>query len=152
MMFSAIRTFSKPQDTGPGYRYWQLFILENNGHVSTLMVAEVELRTAVGGADVTTPSTPTTATTSQASTPPSRLVDDNQTSTWASLPYNATNQALTFDLGVRRDIKQVQITAESNTAPRSFYVRASNDGVNFVDMKYFGFNTDWTVKTKTFNL
>ncbi|RYF06167.1 MAG: discoidin domain-containing protein, partial [Comamonadaceae bacterium] len=129
------------------YRYWRInATATTNG--SAVGIFEVELRTAVGGADVTTPSTPTTgggAGTVGATAP---AVDNNTTTYWNG--SFTPPSWIRFDLATPRMIKEVAILARDlqvtpyTGAPTSFTVEASEDGVDFATAATFTGVTGWS--------
>ena len=134
------------------YRYWRIFILNNNGNVSYLAMNEVELRGSGGGADITTPATPVTASTQyHAAYDPRYTVDNylNIESMWIASPNAVTNQWLRYDLGTPTAIAQVAMcwNAESmvgaGASPKDLRIEGSNDGTNFATVKTFLGNTSW---------
>ena len=134
------------------YRYWRIFILKNNGNVSWLALDEVELRGSVGGADITTPATPVTASTQYDwAYDPKHTVDNllSTTPPWISSPNAVTNQWLRYDLGTPTAIAQVAmcwnaaIAAGEGTSPKDLRIEGSNDGTNFTTVKTFLGNTSW---------
>lgn len=129
------------------FRYWGIYML--NSGASGFALNEVELRATVGGADVTTPSTPVAVTSG---TVASNLVDNN-TSTWWTT-NTATNQRVSFDLVVPTDIRQVAMYPYPATAwnPTNFIIQGSRDGVSWVDLLSLS-DVFWTANVqRTFTL
>lgn len=134
------------------YRYWRIFILNNNGDGGHLALNEVELRGSVGGADITTPATPVTASTQYYETYGPEYTVANSLSVeslWISYPYVTTNQWLRYDLGTTTAIAQVAMCwnaasmAGAGTSPKDLRIEGSNDGTNFTTVKTFLGNTSW---------
>ena len=134
------------------YRYWRIFILNNNGSGDYLALNEVELRGAGGGADITTPATPVTASTQYGTSYGPRYTVDNSLSAeslWISSTYAATNQWLRYDLGTPTAIAQVAMCwnaasmAGAGTSPKDLRIEGSNDGTSFTTVKTFLGNTSW---------
>ena len=134
------------------YRYWRIFILNNNGDGNYLALNEVELRGSVGGADITTPATPVTAWTQYSGAyAPEYTVDNSLSPTplWISTPLAVTNQWLRYDLGTPTAIAQVAMCynaasiAGAGTSPKDLRIEGSNDGTNFTTVKTFLGNTSW---------
>lgn len=141
------------------FRYWRLYLLNNNGDGNYLCVAEVELRLTVGGADITTSSTPVTASSFlDALYPPSRIVDGGLSlaNSWFSAVGQITNQWLLLDLSTAIAVKQVRISAETTNptrAPKDLRIEGSSDGVNFTTVGTFLGNTSWgATPNRTFDL
>lgn len=134
------------------YRYWRIFILNNNGDPNYISLNEVELRGSVGGADLTSPTTPVAASTFYDGTYDPKYTVDNSlspTPLWISAPYALTNQWLLYDLGTPTAIAQVAICfndpSGSIRSPKDLRIEGSNDGTNFTTVKTFLGNTSWTV-------
>ena len=132
------------------YRYWRIFILNNNGDVDFIALTEVELRGSVGGADSTTPATPVTASTQYDGTYGPEYTVDNFLSTtplWISSPSAVTNQWLRYDLGTPTAIAQVAMCFNEpngpGRSPKDLRIEGSNDGTNFTTVKTFLGNTSW---------
>ena len=143
------------------YRYWRIFILNNNGNVDFLALNEVELRGSVGGADITTPATPVTASTQYDATYDSKYTVDNllvDLPRWVSSPSAVTNQWLRYDLGTPTSIAQVAMCFNDpyapDSSPKDLRIEGSNDGTTFTPIKEFLNNTSWTTGAvfKTFTL
>lgn len=140
------------------YRYWRIYVQANNAPGSAIQFTEVELRATAGGADLTTTSTPVTASSSYpgADYQPTNLVNGNtsNTSGWAS-NLISTNQWVRFDLGSAASIAQVAIHPHSSFTvnPKDFIIQGSNDGTTFTDLKSFAGVSGWAANTwKTFDL
>lgn len=135
---------------GGGYRFWRIFMLNNNSHPNYMSLNEVELRGSVGGADITTPATPVTAST-QLGAPqgPQYTVDNSrsQTPLWVSTPSAVTNQWLLYDLGTPTAIAQVAMCfnepGHPGRSPKDLRIEGSNDGTNFTTVNTFLGNTSW---------
>lgn len=144
----------KPASGGAAYRYYRLNVSQSTGG-SILIIAEVELRATVGGADLTSPSTPVTQSSQDgASTAGSMVVDNDIATTW--ITSVAAPWWVRMDLGTPQSIAQVQITRLNSTpgfngSPYNFTVEGSNDGTSFTVLGTFN-AVDWTPTVKTFNL
>ena len=132
------------------YRYWRIFILNNNGNGSYLALNEVDLRGSVDGADLTSTATPVTASTQHSGAYAPEYTVDNSLSTtplWVSTPSAITNQWLRYDLGTPTAIAQVAMchndTSRSGRSPKDLRIEGSNDGTNFTTVKTFLGNTSW---------
>lgn len=133
---------------GYSYRYWRIFMLNNNGNANYLSITEVELRGTVGGADITTPVTPVTASSRDNLLYDPKYTVDNSLaigSAWTSERQSITNQWLLYDLGTPTAIAQVAMcySAGANTSPKDLRIEGSNDGTNFTTVKTFLGNTSW---------
>ena len=136
------------------YRYWRIFVLVNDGGGS-VRINEVELRASAGGADLTTPSTPTTySTRAGTSFSSAQSIDDDTGTFWGSASGQTTNQWVRYDLGAPVVVAQVAIypNTSATTAPKDFIIQGSDDGTNFTDVKAFTNQTGWTAAWRTFDL
>ena len=136
---------------GASYRYWRIYITALNAGGSAVGIAEVELRTTVGGADQTTSATPVLessyAMNGEGSYYPGASTIDGNTSTyWISSIYAPLTQFIRYDLTTQQAIVQVAIYPYDASAncPRDFKIQGSNDGVNFTDVKSFTSVAAWT--------
>ena len=147
------------------YRYWRLNVTAPALADQTYAALdEVELRATVGGADLTTTSTPVAVSANAGSLSsgliPTNLVDNSIGTPWVSqgladavlYPYT-----LTFDLGSAQTVQQIAILSQNGApgrAPGTFSVQGSNDNVGFTTVNTFSPGNTWTsVPTlRTFNL
>lgn len=140
--------------SAPAYRYWRIYFQAVVGS-DRVYIAEIELRGSVGGSDLTTPSTPATASTYEFGYGPEKAIDNNIYSPffWVT-PYDVTtNQWACFDMASAVVVAQVAIMPAVNACPKDFIIQGSSDGVNFTDVKAFTNVTGWTNNTwKTFDL
>ena len=125
-------------------------MLNNNGDGDYTSLNEVELRGSVGGADITTPATPVTASTQHSGAYAPEYTVDNSLSTtplWVSTPSAITNQWLRYDLGTPTAIAQVAMCFNDpggpGRSPKDLRIEGSNDGTNFTTVKTFLGNTSW---------
>ena len=132
------------------YRYWRIFILNNNGDGNYISLNEVELRGSVGGADITTLATPVTASSQYGPSYGPQYTVDNSLSAlplWLSSPSAVTNQWLRYDLGTPTVIAQVAMCFNEpngpGRSPKDLRIEGSNDGTNFTTVKTFLGNTSW---------
>lgn len=143
------------------FRYWRLFISEVNGPANGdyCTISEVQLRTASGSGDVTTSSTPVTASSNYPSQPPTNVVDKNNITQWSTAlqNVNASNPAwLIFDLGSPQTIVEMTIRASGidpvSRLPKKFALQASEDGVNWpVFSQVIADQTGWSMnQVRTF--
>ena len=132
------------------YRYWRIFILNNNGNGGYMALNEVELRGSVGGADITTPATPVTASTQYDGTYGPEYTVDNllvELPRRISASFAVANQWLRYDLGTPTSIAQVAMCFNDpyapGSSPKDLRIEGSNDGTNFTTVKTFLGNTSW---------
>lgn len=120
------------------HRYWQLFIV--TGYNSAwLDVNEIELRTSAGGNDITTPSTPVTASSAYSGYPASNLVDNSTSTKWTNSGGGSANNWLRFDL-----------TTPAAVAEVTLYSGASRPAT--VKIQYSDNDSTWTDATSTITL
>lgn len=138
---------------GPAYRYWRIRVTGVVGVGSILLIHEIELRSAYGGADLTTPSTPTAqSSSSNVTTRANKLVDNTTGTHWAAATATLPQWAR-LDMGSPVSIAQVAMYADiSSRAPSAFVIQGSDDGANFTDVKAFTGVTGWTAAWRTFDL
>lgn len=153
-----IKGFAGEQSAGGGgqYRYWRIYV-QTNGGSNNICICEIELRGSVGGSDLTTPSTPATASSSEFGYGPEKMIDNNNiTTSWYTSAGAIADQWARFDMVSAVYVAQVTImpTASAySAAPKDFKIQGSNDGTNFTDVKAFTNVTGWAYNTlKTFNL
>ena len=144
---------------GASYRYWRVFVADING-ADNVSINEIEFRATVGGADLTTPPTPTLQSSFRDSSwgAANTVVNDlSITSAWISASLATTNQYVSYDLGSTKTVAQVAfyITSYVARAPKNFTVQGSSTGLTgpWTDVKEFANVTDWALATwKTFDL
>ena len=134
-----------------GYRYWRLFIAANNGD-AYYSIGELELRAQPGGADLTTPSTPTTESSLYSPGYSGSRVVDNGSQYWISDGYpNA--QSLEFDLVNPTVVREIAIYPNPQAgnyqtrAPRDFRIEASTDKQSWTVIKQYQGVTTWNYET-----
>lgn len=136
------------------YRYWRIYITAVWSG-TTCIITEIELRGTVGGADITSASTPATASAYSSGTyTPAKALDGSTTTYWYSGVAAYVPQWWACDLGSAQTVAQVAILPRSTATgnPVDFIIQGSNDGTNYADVKTVT-GVDWTVlETKTFNL
>lgn len=140
--------------SGAQYRYWRIYVSANNGAVGYTIIVEVELRGSGGGADLTSPSTATTESSSAASGyEGAKTVDNSLATLWQA--NESSGAWVRYDLGTAQPVAQVAIYPYSPlpaAAPKDFTIQGSNDGATFSDVKSFTGVTGWTAAWKTFDL
>jgi hypothetical protein len=145
--------------SGYAYRFHRLVVLATNGSYNNQWSAqELELRSAPGGVDLTTPTSPITASTenTQYGEVATNLLDNNPTggNPYSSdFNYNAPH-TLTIDLGFAQEVKELAIWPQVSTdtamvtgrLPKDFDYLASDSATGpFVLLhSYRGF-TGWNL-------
>jgi hypothetical protein len=123
------------------YRHYRIYVTAV-GSGTQVYLGEVELRTAIDGADVTSPSTPTNQSsyTLTGSNPNASKLVDNNTGTWWLTSTGSLPAWASFDLLTPMDIKQIAMLPNASypaRAPRDFIIQGSNDGVNWTNIQVF---------------
>lgn len=120
------------------HRYWRIFIV--TGYNSVWHdINEIELRTSAGGNDITTPSTPVTASSAYSGYPANNLVDDNTSTKWINSGEGSANNWLRFDL-----------TTPAAVAEAALY--SGNSRPATVKIQYSDNDSTWTDATSTITL
>lgn len=125
------------------YRWFRVFIASTPGG-NYCAIGEIELRATLGGADLTTTSTPVYAASSFSSTPPPRAVDNilnDASRVWIN---DNTGYPTWFalDMGTPQTVVQVAMApqpTESGTprldrSPNNFVIQGSNDPTSIVSL------------------
>ena len=137
------------------YRYWRItWTAAAAGNDGFLECREIELRSSIGGADLTTLSTPITNSgaiwVALGSTP--SLLIDNTLNPMAYSAYTA-NSWTTFDLGSPQAVAEFAYNAGPTPGrrPAGLSISGSNDGSSFTLLKAYTGITGYTDSTyKTF--
>ena len=141
------------------YQYWRVFIVDGNG-ASIVSINEIELRSSIGGLDLTTPSVPTLESSFlDFNFRAGRTVNNILTTAeaWISSSGSNTNQYVSYDLGSLQGVAQMAlyITTDPTRAPKNLIVQGSNNGLAgpWTDVKTFSNITGWSIDTwRTFDL
>lgn len=163
IMWGAGRSY--PSNAGdlvpPGwYSYYRIYITALAGASDYVSVGEVELRSTVGGADITTTGTPCTASSVfGGSTPASNLVNNAYGATtdcWtganATMPAWCTVQP-SADATYVRELAIWPHPTTPTRAPSAFVFQGSMDGSTWTDIKSFTGISGWAASTaKTFDM
>lgn len=142
------------------WRYWRIWITANNGDIYTAL-QEIQLRATVGGADLTTPSTPTSQSSQlDSGSTAANLVDnyaapnpqDSAWSTWCTPANAGFPQWVRFDLGSPTTVVELAIWPHNgNRGPLDFLVQGSNDATTWSTEATFAGVTGWALSVaKTF--
>lgn len=120
------------------HRYWRLFIVTGY-NPSWVDINEIELRTSAGGSDITTPSTPVTASSAYFGRDASAVVDNSTSSMWTNNGVVSANNWLLFDLTTTADVAEVALYS-NGSRPATVKIQYSDNG------------STWTDATGTFTL
>ena len=144
------------------YRYWRIYVTLTDAGAGSggVQINEIELRATVGGSDLTTPSTPSSASSTLApGYGPAQMVNNFLLGApWASSgsPSVGTPAWARFDLGTAQIVREVAIHPAGKPdeegssigsalyAPRNFIIQGSSDDTNFTDVKAFTGQTAWS--------
>ncbi|MGI9297613.1 MAG: discoidin domain-containing protein [Gammaproteobacteria bacterium] len=127
--------------SAPGaHRYWHINITDHaialdSSTPPDLRIGELELRSAVGGADITTPATVVSVSHDNGINLAANLVDDNVANYWQGAAATVTSGEIIIDLGAGNDaeVLELQLTPtnlQHNRMPGSFTLGYSDDGVH----------------------
>lgn len=132
------------------FRYWRIYVTALNSP-GQLAIYEVELRGAVGGADLTTPSTPVLASSfvdngEDGAYPGTATIDNDPTFSFWLTTLDAPPHWIRYDMATARAVVQVAInaTGSASQCPRDFIVQGSTNGTTFTDVKSFSGVNTWT--------
>lgn len=109
------------------HRYWRINISANSGGGFT-SIAEVEMRTSIGGADVTGSGTASASASQGGAEVPSAAFDNNGSTQWAMAGSSGWLK-YDFGSGQDKDIRQMLIRSGNNTGhePTTFNLEWSDD-------------------------
>ncbi|MFA9284023.1 hypothetical protein ACCQ08_04530 [Comamonas sp. SY3] len=134
------------------YRYWELMFdsLLPGNHV-TPQLYELELHEAFGGADITTPATPVSASYGTWYGSTASIVDNNTVSSWYQGQYAGDNRlggTITIDLATPRIVKEFALFYGQG-CPGNFRVTVYND---FASRRTTSFSTGVWSGWQTFRM
>lgn len=113
-----------------GYRFYRLNIADNNGR-STVNIAEVQVRSSVGGDDETVAGAGFASSVTSAAFDGNKAFDDDAATFWATA-NGVTAATLATDLGTGREITAAQYAIRAradanNGSPKDWTFEGSND-------------------------
>jgi hypothetical protein len=139
-----------------GFRYWRIRVTDQVQTAAGAGLTEIEFRSSIGGADLTSVSTVVSASIeTYPPSPASNLVDNSTSTSWDSLNQATYPYTLTFDFGVEVVPKELAIhpiVGAYFRAPKDFSVQASSDGVTYSTVKSFAGMTSWAASFSIFAL
>jgi hypothetical protein len=120
------------------HRYWQLYCTANNGDAGGYMaIGEMYLATERSGADVTSPSTTITASSTGFGAVAANAINNTRTDYFHSsntgFPHTLT---IDFGAGNDQDIGEIRILprpGQVSTSPKDFKLRSSDDNATWTD-------------------
>jgi hypothetical protein len=134
------------------HRYWRILTYANYKDAATT-IAEVEMRGAENGSDLTGSGTPSASSSDHGA--PANAFDDDTGTFWGTNGFNNVWLAYDFGAGNECDIRELTLTARDPSyfyqTPGSFHLQYSDDGTNWTS-KWFWYLHHYTAgETKTFN-
>lgn len=132
--------------------YWRLYVTAASPG-STFRIADMQIRSAVGGADLTQPNGPARVSGALSNASSDLEVFDNDTATRWTSP-NANPHWVWYAFGKDIDIAQIAITVSSDGAgPKDFKLQKSGDGSTWVDALTVTGQVGWgAFETRLFNV
>ena len=134
-------------------RHWRGFFHKMVGATSVAAsifgIAEMELRTSVGGADQTGSGTASSSGDLSATFDAAKAFDNNSSTFWTRGGGVNTGQWLAYDMGAGNDIDVLEIALRVRPDafredPASFRLQASSDGVNWETVYVIPLQSTWT--------
>lgn len=148
--------------SGPPYRYYRIYITDNNGDATYTGIGECIMATSAGGAQAATGGTASASTQYTSSTGSARQAFDGNTTGvsngWVTAGGSALPSWLKYDFGAGNAKTLVEIRLYNQTdqytrPPKDFVVQASNDDTTWTDINSFTGITGWVNSTpKTLTL
>jgi hypothetical protein len=126
--------------SAPVARYWRLYVeATNNGTVS---ITEVQIASTIGGADLTSPSTPAIASleNSSGSFPATASVDNNTTTFWNTFG-GVPPQWIYYDLGTPKAVAEFRLMQRNDGSsidqeyPTRFIIQSSPDATTWTNVR-----------------
>lgn len=149
---------SEPENQGVKSRYWRLLFTSNNGSgLNFVGVQEIELRSAPGGPDLTSPSTLATASSYYPGDglTPGKAVDNNysdyQHAFWLSAQAAPFPHWLALDMGTSVEIREIALWPQNwaggglQRAPKDFEIQTSDDGYGWRTVRSVTGLTSWVL-------
>jgi hypothetical protein len=131
------------------HRYWRIYIHEKSGAATFSAIAELELRTSIGGADVT--GSGTASANSVTGGAAANAVDNNTGTIWGTSTGAVPHWwAYDFGSGQDKDIVELSITSRSSSAgsaPGRFELQYSDDNTNWSTQLFCHVDTSWPIST-----
>lgn len=113
------------------HRYWRIFIVTGYNS-SWIDINEIELRASAGGSDITTPSTPVTASSAYSGRAASAVVDNSTSSMWTNNGGGSANNWLWFDLTTPTAVAEVALYS-GGSIPATVKIQYSDDDSTWTD-------------------
>lgn len=133
-MFAMTRIAQASKPTGKAYLRWRLVVLTTRATASYFTsIAELAFSTSSGGSQL--PYVSATASSSQVSNTPDKALDSDPLTMWLSANGAVGPQWIDVQLTAAQKVTFLKIQGQQGStgerSPRTFEVRASNDGVNY---------------------
>lgn len=127
-------------DTPPSGRYVRVVLGAHAGDGAHKGIAEIEVASTAGGADLITGGTPVYASTYDGSNPPAALKDNSAAVGWYNRIEVEMAPSVVADLGSSQTVYEVRLQVNPYSAayfPREVMVQLSDDGVAFDTVGYY---------------
>ena len=143
-----------------GYRYYRIYITENNSEPYTA-IQEIEMATVLDGGDITLPAMATNQSSYYALNSASRAIDNDISDidrAWVTATGQSLPSWISIDLGASKDVVELRMWAQQYSyglgrAPKSFIIQGSYNNIDWIDIKPFSNVVGWQLGTaKKFNL
>jgi hypothetical protein len=133
------------------HRYWRLYIERtNDNNTGGAGIAELQLRTAIGGANQATTAGNFSASSTNGSFPLSNLIDGSTSTRWQSTASYPVWVQYDFGAGNEKDIVEVSIAPSSSNhsiAPNTFSLQWSDDASSWTTLLSVSDYSDWSGST-----
>ena len=117
------------------HRYWRVFILTNAGQSGYTDIAEIEMRTTSGGANLCTGGSAASSSSYNSSYLPANAFDGNPSTSWASVNGSPLNQWVSYDFGSAKSVGYLTLAARNDTSDNSWpalvELQFSDDGASW---------------------
>jgi len=138
-------------------KYWRIYIVANNGNPTYVALAEIEMRSTPGGADLCNGGTIFASSYLDGASAPANAFDNNSATIWATAGGQATPSYIGYVFAGEESVNEVAITgrpsAYANQLPRTFYVERSFDNEEWERVAYIPNSSSWgNTETRVFVL
>lgn len=131
---------STPGSTPPSGRYVRVVVGAHAGDGVSKGIAEIEVASTAGGADLITGGTPVYASTYDGGNTAASLKDNSAANGWYNRVDTEMAPSVVVDLGSSQTVYEVRLQSHSSNAalfPREVMVQLSDDGVAFDTVGYY---------------
>ena len=120
-------------------RHWRIYIARGATISGNVSFAEIELRSAAGGTDLTGSGTASASSSFDGSVVPANAVDNSASTSWAANAGLPQWWAYDFGSGVTHKIVEIRLTPRSTQlaqAPTSFTWQSSDNGTTWTSFSF----------------